>query len=232
MANSDLLALWNDAVGNIGVKTSIAATTEQSAEAAACALRYRGVVEKIIRDFDWNCLRRRVALVEVSSGAVWPPSWAYMYEYPEDCFCIRGFDCGFPGIYPGMIPALAQLPYEIGDDADAGKVIMVNIPDPTLVYTSYAYDATLAPYEAKFDSSLKEAIGWALAAVIAGPLTGNASIIQQAKAEAVRSLAEAKAATANESAPNSMDAIPAESLAIRGYGDEQPWWTYPWFPRS
>ena len=88
MAASDLLDIWNSALLNATAKSSIASLTEQSAEAAACALRYPSIVRTILRDTDWNCVRRRVALDEVAEGAVWPPSWTYMYVYPADC--LRG----------------------------------------------------------------------------------------------------------------------------------------------
>lgn len=220
MAAADLLDIWNDALINIGAKTSLSDLTEQSAEAAACALRYPGLVRKIVRDTDWNCLRRRVALDEALTGAVWAPSWAYMYVYPEDCFCIRGFDLGLPGV---RVPNWSAADYEVADDAAAGKVILMNITGPVMIYTSYALDLVDGTYEAKFDASLREAMGWALAAAIAGPLTGNAPIIASARGEAARSLADARAANANESAPNSMDAAAAESLTVRGYDDCWPW---------
>lgn len=211
MANADLLDIWNDAILNVGAGTAISATTEQSAAAAACALRYKGVVERLVRETDWSCLRRRVALAEVSSGAVWPPGWAYLYEYPADCVAIRGFDVGWAGYRPA-----AAIAYEVGDDSDAGKVIYMNVRDATLVYSSFALDLDDAPCEAKFDSSMREALGWALAAAIAGSLTGNPQIVANARTEAARTLAEARAANANESASNSMDAVPPESLQVRG----------------
>jgi len=38
MAASDILAIWNRSLGNAGVRTSLTAITEESAEAAACAI--------------------------------------------------------------------------------------------------------------------------------------------------------------------------------------------------
>ena len=65
MAASDLLDIWNAALLNATAKSAIASLTEQSAEAAACARRYPSIVRTILRDTDWNCVRRRVALDEV-----------------------------------------------------------------------------------------------------------------------------------------------------------------------
>ncbi len=159
MAASDLLDIWNAALLNATAKSSIASLTEQSAEAAACALRYPSIVAAILRDTDWNCVRRRVALDEVAEAAVWPPSWSYMYLYPTDCLRVRGFDLGLP---QAGFPNWTMVDYEIADDATAGKSILLNVADPVMIYTSYELDLVNGRYEAKFDASLREALGWAL----------------------------------------------------------------------
>jgi len=222
MANADLLDIWNGALGYLGAKTSISATTEQSAEAAACALHYRRVVEKIVRETDWNCLRRRRSLDEVPEGAVWPPSWRFMYKYPADCIAVRGFDFGWDGQ-----SILTVLPHEVADDAEAGKVLLVNVCDPTLIYTSYVSDMTDAAYEAKFDASLRDAVTWALAAAIAGPISANAQLMASARTEANRSLLEAQAANAGERTQTWMDDS-AESLKVRGFVDYDRYPGPPW----
>lgn len=211
MAASDLLDIWNAALLNATAKGSIAALTEQSAEAAACAVRYPSIVAAILRDTDWNCVRRRITLEEVPEAAVWPPSWAFMYVHPADCLAIRGFDSGLP---QARLPGSTGVDYEISDDATAGKTILLNVADPVMIYTSYELDLVNARYEAKFDATLREALGWALAAAIAGPLTGSGSIANAVKAEAKLVLDQARAANANESAPNRM-AEACDSLAVR-----------------
>lgn len=215
MAASDLLDIWNAALLNATAKGSLAALTEQSAEAAACAVRYPSIVRAILRDTDWNCVRRRIALEEVAEGAVWPPSWTYMYVHPADCLRVRGFDLG---LAQGRFPAWSMVDYEIADDATAGKSILMNIADPVMIYTAYELDLVDGTCEAKFDASLREALGWALAAAIAAPLTGSRSIADAVKAEARTMLDQARAANANESAPNVI-AQEVDSLAVRGACD-------------
>lgn len=228
MAASDLLDIWNAALLNATARSSIASPGEQSAEAAACAVRYPSIVATILRDTDWSCVRRRITLDEVAEAAVWPPSWSYMYVYPADCLRVRGFDLGLP---QASFPTSTMVDYEIADDATAGKSILLNIADPVMIYTSYELDLVDAPYEAKFDASLREALGWALAAAIAGPLTGSRSIADAVRAEARTMLEQARAANANESAPNGMSQQ-CDSLAVRGAGDLPPHgWQGIW-PRS
>jgi len=228
MAASDLLDIWNAALFNATAKSSIASLAEQSAEAAACALRYPSIVRTVLRDTDWNCVRRRITLDEVAEGAVWPPSWTYMYVYPADCLRVRGFDLGLP---LAGFPNWTMVDYEVADDATAGRSILLNIADPVMIYTSYALDLVNGSYEAKFDASLREALGWALAAAIAGPLTGSRAIADAVKAEAKSMIDQARAANANESAPNAINQE-CESLSVRGGGELAPHgWQGPW-PRS
>jgi len=215
MAASDLLDIWNAALLDATAKSALGSLTEQSAEAAACALRYPSIVRAILRDTDWNCVRRRIALEEVPEAAVWPPSWSYMFVHPADCLAIRGFDLGLP---QAAFPNWSRVDHEIADDATAGKVILLNIADPVMIYTAYELDLVNGSYEAKFDASLREALGWALAAAIAGPLTGSRSIADAVKAEARAILDRARAANANESAPNAMGQD-CDSLAVRGACD-------------
>jgi hypothetical protein len=212
MAASDLLDIWNSALLNATARTSIASLTEQSAEAAACALRYPSIVAAILRGTDWNCVRRRFGLEEAACGAVWPPSWRYMYVHPADCLAIRGFDLGLP---QASFPNWTRVDYEIADDASAGKTILMNIACPVMIYTSYELDLVNGVYEAKFDASLREALGWALAAAIVGPLTGSRSTADAVKAEAQAVIEQAKATNANESAPNTVNQD-VESLSVRG----------------
>lgn len=213
MAATDLLDIWNTALLNATCKSTIASLTEQSAEAAACALRYPSIVRTILRDTDWNCVRRRVGLEEVECGAAWPPSWAYMYAYPADCLRVRGFDVGLP---QARFPNWTMVDYEVADDATAGKTILMNIECPVMIYTSYVVDLVNAPYEEKFDAMLREAVSWALAAAIAAPLTGSRASADSVKAEARNMIDQARAANANESAPNTVNQN-CESLAVRGF---------------
>lgn len=223
MAAADLLDIWNSALLNIGASGALASVAEQSAEAAACALRYPSIARTILRDVDWNCVRRRVGLEEVAAGAVWAPSWQYMYRYPADCLVVRGFDVGAPH---AKYPQCTMVDYEVADDAVAGKCILMNLACPTMIYTSYVLDLANGTYEAKFDGQLRETLGWALAAAIAGPLTGSKGIADAAKLETKNMLAAAKQSNTLEGNLNIRDPWMAESLTVRGGGDEPP----PWYP--
>lgn len=219
MAASDILDIWNDAIGNIGVKTSIAALTEQSAEAAACALRYEGVVNRILRQADWNTSRATVALEDVTAEFAPPARWAYRYEHPDNCLRIwrmenpYGFRWCFPDPPSGFEVALDTRPasFEVPT-----RYIYSDVAELSVIFTQYSFEPLVGDYDALFDPALREAIAWALAAAIAPSLTGNAQIVAQAKAEAANSLQTALAANSNESAPNRMNDDATESLAVRG----------------
>lgn len=219
MATSDILGIWNDAVLNIGAKSSISALTEASAEAGVCALRYQGVIESLLRGSDWNCVRKTVALTDITADFAAPSRWAYRYEYPDDCLRIWRMETPSGVLWQWPQPLQG---YEIAIDADPDtevptKYIYSNMTELSAIFTEYAYDPAHGYYEALFEPDLKEALGWALASAISGTLTSNTGIISNARGEAMRTLAMAQAACANESSPNSMDIPEAESLSIRGY---------------
>jgi hypothetical protein len=224
MAVSDILDIWNKAVLDIGAKTSIASLTEQSAEAAACALRYESVVKSVLRQADWNSARFTAALTDITATLPPPNRWAYSYSYPADCQRIWRMETptGVLWAWPQQLQG-----FEVAQGMNGSSIptrsIYSNMTELSAIYTQYAYDSAHGYYEALWEPDLKEAIGWALAAVIAGPLTGNGQIIQTTRSEALRWLELAKASCANESAPNSMDMPVAESLAIRGYSEVWPY---------
>lgn len=226
MAVSDILAIWNDAVLNIGAKGSIASLTEQSSEAAACALRYEGVVQSVLRSSDWNCVRMTAALTDVTATFAAPARWAYRYTYPAACLRIWRMETPSGVLWQWPQPLQG---YEVAIDLDPGnsdlptKYIYSNMTSLSAIFTKYAYDSAHGYYEALFEPDLKEALGWALAFAISGSLTSNTGIVQNARAEAMRSLAVAQASSANESSPNSMDVPEAESLSIRGFNGAYAW---------
>lgn len=229
MAVSDILAIWNDAVLNAGGKTSIASLTEQSAEAATCALRYESVIKSILRGSDWNCVRMTAALVDITSTFAPPARWAYRYAYPDDCLRIwrmenpSGFLWRWPDALQGFEVAIDAAPIT----SVPTKYIYSNLTDLSAIFTQYAYDAAHGYYEALFEPDLSEAMGWALASAIAGAVTGNAGIMGQIKAEAMRTLDIARASCANESAPNSMNIPEAESLSVRGFDSYAGYYGWP-----
>jgi hypothetical protein len=229
MATSDILGIWNDAIGNIGAKTSIASLTEQSAEAAACALRYEGVVEKIVRETDWNATRFTADLTDVTSTITPPDRWTYTYSLPTAFQRLWRMETAGSLLWSWNPPGQAMMGFEMAIALNGSSVptryIYSHYDSLTAIYGRYAYDSSNGYYEALFDPSLKEAIAWELAAVIAGPLTADARIMQATRQQAMLSLGDARAAVANESAPNMMG--DTESLQVRGLS-EWPWgWPLP-----
>jgi hypothetical protein len=219
MAVSDILVLWQKALTDIGAKSNIASLTEQSAEAAACALNYEDTVRELVRAADWNFCRRRVVLSQATSPApaIQPQSWGYTYTYPTDCVAIRGFDFGVPVRY---FP-YNEVPWEEGNDSAAGRVIYMNeMPvastSPVLVYSAYTFDSAVGTWEAYFDAAFQNAVEWALASAIGPALGASARAIQRADQQAEVQRQRAMASNGNQQSPSSMDQAQAESLLVRG----------------
>jgi hypothetical protein len=229
MATSDILNIWNNAVGNLGVKSSIASLTEQSAEAAACALNYQSIIQDFARETDWNALRMTVALDDITADFTPPARWAFRYAFPTNCMALRRIEnpTGALWTWAPIPPPMQGFEIAMDLDPDASNVptkyLYSNYDSLSAIFTAFEYDISAGDYEALFDPSMVTAAGWALAAAIAGPLTGNAQIMQSARAEAMRSRDEARTANGNEGGITSMDAFPAESLTVRGFDDNMPY---------
>jgi hypothetical protein len=220
MAVSDILSIWQKALTNVGAKSNVASLTEQSAEAAACAMNYADTVMELIRSADWNFCRRRVVLTQPGTVAMQPQSWVYTYTYPTGCVAIRGFDFGVPVRY---FP-YNEVPYEEGYDSTAGRVIWMNetpVTDsaPVLVYSHYVYDSATGTLDATFDDGFKNAVEWGLASAIGPAIGASARAIQRADQGAEIARQRAMATNGNQRSPLSMDQSPAESLLVRGMLD-------------
>lgn len=222
MAASDILNIWNGAVGNLGVKTSIGALTEQSAEAAACALAYQQVISDFVAETDWNRLRMTLALTDLTATFAPPARWNYRYAFPAACMTLRRIENPTGALWTWTPSPLPFQGFEVAMDLDPANAsrptnyIYSNYDSLSAVFSAFVYDTTNGYYEALFDPSMQMAASMALAYAIAGPLTGNASIVAAARQEAARSLDQARARNGNEGGPQSMDLYPAESLTIRG----------------
>jgi len=223
MAVQDFVDIFNDAIGVFGAKTQIGAINEASAAAAACVIAYPGVIKKLVRETDWNCLRYTTAMTDITSTFAPPGRWNFRYAMPTNCLALRRIENPTGVLWTwSPVPAPFQ-GFEILADLDPGNsnkptvYLCSNYDSLSAVFTGYALDFTKGDYEATFDTSLRQAVASALAEQIVGSLTGNAQVVAATKSAAKEALAEARASGANEGGPNSMDVYPAESLTTRGF---------------
>jgi hypothetical protein len=156
-----IVALCNIALGHLAVGTTIAALTEKSKEAEACAQTYPIVRDELLREFPWPFATRRVALALIDENP--SPTWAYRYRAPTDAVAYRGIDTGY-GRYATTAQSFAQ--FVVGMD-DAGPTIETNYPAATMLYTARVEDPTFYP------ADFAQALSYRLASMIAPRVTGG-----------------------------------------------------------
>lgn len=210
----DVVTLYNMALGKVGTRTTVSATTEGSTEANQCNVHYAPTRDKVLRSAPWNFCRKQALLTQLKSSidvnSTCPSPWGFEYAWPSDCLRARF-------ILP-QIPASAQLggipltsagasatplftmgppvKFIVGVDSDTSgntvRVILTNQYQAQLVYTFAATDSNL------FDAEFIEALTTALAANIALNLTGDKEITKLLKVDANRLAKEASATNGSE----------------------------------
>lgn len=113
-----------------------------------------------LRAHDWNCARRRRALVAVTNDSL--EEWAYAYRVPVDCLAVRRF-VGSDDFTRG-----ASFAVELGNDDES--ILYCNVVDAKIVYTaeftnvggwdSLLYDACSARLALEFAATFAREIRW------------------------------------------------------------------------
>ena len=247
--------LCNAALSNVGTRSTITSLTEVSNEARNCSIHWDFARRAILRSHNWSFAKKQItaALIcaqtgtpENPNGSAPLPPWPWLYEYawPQDCLRMRHQEypppqSGSAGtlVWTGMYPPLdggysagmgtsataKKPPFQICTDQDAAgntiKVILSNLEFALFVYTLDTNDPNL------WDAAFEEAFCWALAAKLAGPLTGDKEQAKLCAENAQIAVNKARIDDANES-PTSTNHIP-DWISARGGGMES--FEYPEF---
>src|SRR4051812_38928967 len=96
-ASSTSVSVCNQALLQIGARSTIASLTEGSVESNACNILFTPTFEMLARSAPWNCLRKQATLTLIAAAQgtpenpdgttlPLPPSpWLYSYAEPSDC---------------------------------------------------------------------------------------------------------------------------------------------------
>ena len=148
----DVLTIWNQALGHVGVRSSVQSQTEATREAQHLAAIWGLSMEAELEAFDWNFLTAYRSLSALSEDA--PDSWEYVYQYPSDCLRFRHVE--------GITRADAEpIPYEIGNGTGGSRVIFTDEESAVGVYSKNIFDPNL--WSARFCIGL----AWKLAVSLA-----------------------------------------------------------------
>lgn len=196
------IQIYNLALGHIGCSQFVASTNEQSNESRVCRTFYDQTKRSVLAAIPWPFATRRAALQDLGNP---PLGWMYRYRYPVDC--VRARQIVGAGDF---VSAAARIPYSImEDEAGGGLVIVCNEPQAVLEYTAAISNPQL------FTPGFVDALGWALAAEIATPLSADPKLGQAAGQQYQVALSVAAAAAFGEQQELPLELQPCSLLDAR-----------------
>lgn len=215
----------NNALANIGARSTIASLTEDSNEARAVNLQYPDTLQKLLRAAPWNFARKfiNMSLLKALPGTpentatpadgYWhesypPPGWLYSYAYPSDALMVRyimgqgntqavGAVPIFPtGNYSPSIMPTVPARFEVMADKDTtGNAIKVVATNASQAIMCYTYYASNPDI---WDPFFLSAMQDALAAALSIPLTGKIDLARSLFQQANGTIMEARGQDGNE----------------------------------
>ena len=155
-------ALTEVSRGNPLLSGDVSSDFDGSADGIYVATLYRGAVEMLLRNQDWEFARHEVALTPTSPA---PLLYPYAYLYPDDCLRIRQV---LPQTWDQNDPVATR--WDVGSTEIASvptRVIATTVPNAQLIYTTN--DVT----EAEWDSIFAETVVRYLGSILALPVAGR-----------------------------------------------------------
>jgi hypothetical protein len=202
MAQSQV-SICNKALARIGVGQRIAAITDNTANARACAAIYDDVRQSMLRERPWPFAQRYTALAVVAENP--NPEWRFAYRYPASylkVYRLINESLTVPGsgnIYQRLgltyTPSYSQQnPWQTGSDTQ-GLLIYTDLASAIAVGTWDVDD------EGQWDPMFGDAYAWRLAYEIAPSLTKDAGITDRAVQMYEMAVQRAMASALNEASP-------------------------------
>jgi len=157
-------SIVNMALVHLGTAKTIAnIETEKSTEATVARTVFDTVFEDFLRAHNWGFARKYAFLGLVSEDTSDSALWNYSYRYPTGCIIIRRI---MPDPALLLYPHTIEYPYEISTD-DQGKLLLTNVVDVRVEYTSTVDDINRIPADAQI------ALSYYLAATMAPAVTNG-----------------------------------------------------------
>ncbi len=215
--------LANEALSNIGTRSTISSLSEGSVEADTVSRYYNKVRQQMLRAAPWNFARAFAALSVLKAlpgtpentspaSSTWlpsypPPPWLYTYAYPVDALMIRYVIpqtddvTGSTPIYSAngyttinTIDRWAKFAVVVDKDEDDNDTRVI-ATNAVRAITCYTRDVDNPDV---WDSMFERGFVWALAGAIAIPLTGKQKLAGGMFEQANSVINEARAQDGNE----------------------------------
>lgn len=160
--------ICNLALSHVGDEANITSLDEASAQAQHCKRFYPIARDALLALGNWSFSTTRANLALMAEVPL--IGWQYAYAQPSLCVNILG-------IYAqGATSDESVVEFDRETAADGAIVILCNQQDAVIRYTRTITDTTLFP------SLFVEALGWMLAASLAGPMLKGEAGVQMASA--------------------------------------------------
>lgn len=221
--------ICNEALLEVGARTSINAFTDGSPAAFACQTYYDQMRKLLLRTAPWNFCRAQgdlSLLLSLTNGDAVPVPWSYEYLYPPDCVKFRYMigrpistvTTGIPVtgdiIFPSAFGASRRQRFLVGQDRDSSnntrKVILTQACQAVGVWNRDETNVDL------FDSGFHEALVALLCYKFVIPLSGNVGMKNSYLGLAKDAVMAARAMDGEESL-STTDHTP-DWIAARGLG--------------
>lgn len=165
--------------------------SEGTSRASLCSQIYQTTVDRILREFEWNCAQFRVALVRRTDVPAF--GYQHMYTLPTLPYCLKVNETD---------PSDAE--YDIENSIDSlgvvqGKVLVTDETQMFIRYTGRLTDVT------QWDASFTDAVAADLAVQMAYPLTENAGLAKILGVEAQNALQHARSLDSQEGSTKQAD---------------------------
>lgn len=169
--------IYNLALNNLGVSTSIQSTSQQDVKTITLNNYYEVAIEKVLKDFDWN-FASTIKELSLTGNDCLNPKYLYEFDYPNDCLSAREILSG--------IGENEYNEFEIITNSSGQRVLNTNINPAYLRYTRRVDNEEL------FNADFVLALSWYLAFLACSAITGNNSIQKQAYQIYIEKINEAK----------------------------------------
>lgn len=179
----DVLEVWNQALGHVGVRIGVQSVTEGTREAQHLASVWPLARDSALEAYWWNFTTAYRTLAELSEDA--PASWIYSYQRPSDCLLFRYIEA----------PARATdspIVYELGTDSNGKRTIWTDHEGAVGCYNRLVTDPNL--WSAQFCNAL----AWKLAVSLAMTEIGSPRDATQMEQIYLVELEKASVLDANE----------------------------------
>lgn len=206
MANK--LQIWNLALTRMGQSRQLIDVESMSTpEHRNLATLYEPTMLSMLEDHSWNFAKRLIKLTKATADFQ-HPSWAYCYDYPENCLDIRiltptavagndeesdGYLTGASSVFGAPLKQIRTIPFEVVSLDEMTKLICTNLNEAWAEYIISDVNESMFP--PMFVTAFSYRLGAELALALAGDLVKHQELMKYYSALFERS----KERVANES---------------------------------